>query len=171
MIVSNSSPLIYLAKLSLFDHLKKVYPQISIPVEVYAEVVVQGKKEGFWEVAVIEQLIEQGYIIVEKVSGERSGPLTAPQGLHLGEARAIQLCLQKKAKHILLDDKEAIEYAGLVGLQAVRTTRILLELVKRRQLSKGQFKQALVQLSKEGYFLTIEVYEYLLEEVEKYHRE
>ncbi len=165
MIVSNSSPLIFLAKLALFDPVKKLYPTILIPTEVHEEVIVHGKKEGFSEVLVLEKHLKEGYLKVVDV--KEKSTKNVPSGLHLGEVRAIQLCLEQKLKTILLDDKEAIAYARILGLEPIRTTRLLLELVKQKQLSKEQFTHALVRLSREGYFISLDVYTYLLEEVEK----
>jgi predicted nucleic acid-binding protein len=42
IVVADSSPLIILAKLSVFALLPKLYPRISIATEVYTEVVVAG---------------------------------------------------------------------------------------------------------------------------------
>jgi len=166
MIVSNSSPLIFLAKLGLFDPVKKLYQTIAIPAEVHEEVIARGKKEGFSDVMLLEKEIRDGYLKVLDVKEKNTKNI--PLGLHLGEVRAIQLCGEQKLKKILLDDKEAIAYARLLGLQPIRTTRLLLELVKQQHLSKEQFKHALIRLSQEGYFMTIDVYDYLLEEVEKH---
>lgn len=165
MIVSNSSPLIFLAKLALFDQVKKLYPAILIPPEVHDEVIVHGKKEGFSEVLVLEKHLKEGYLKIVDVKEKNTK--NVPSGLHLGEVRAIQLCLEQKLKMILLDDKEAIAYARILGLEPIRTTRLLFELTKNKHLPKEQFKDALIRLSQEGYFLTIDVYTYLLEEVEK----
>jgi predicted nucleic acid-binding protein len=41
-VVADSSPLIVLAKLNVFDLLPKLYPHVYISAEVYAEVVVAG---------------------------------------------------------------------------------------------------------------------------------
>ena len=41
-VVADSSPLIILAKLNVFDLLRKLYPHLFISADVYAEVVVAG---------------------------------------------------------------------------------------------------------------------------------
>jgi predicted nucleic acid-binding protein len=41
-VISNSSPLISLAKIETFDLLKQLYGSVTISAEVYAEVVVSG---------------------------------------------------------------------------------------------------------------------------------
>lgn len=50
-VVSNSSPLISLAKIQRFHLLKELFGEIIIPKNVYDEVVIKGKgKTGFHEV-------------------------------------------------------------------------------------------------------------------------
>ncbi len=49
--VSDSSPLIFLAKINCLDLLKKLFHKVSIPHQVYIDVVVEGKtKPGGKEV-------------------------------------------------------------------------------------------------------------------------
>lgn len=166
MIVSNSSPLIFLAKLNLFDNVKKLYKTVLIPQEVYDEVI--GKGHDFKEALILQGLLDAGFLRVVDVQTTERSEL---KSLHLGERKAIALCLQQKMKNILIDDKEAIEYCRLLGIDAIRTTRLLLEMVKQKLFTVEEFDDALVQLSAEGYFLTIEVYQYLMEAARTYEKQ
>ncbi|CAG0963865.1 MAG: hypothetical protein MPEBLZ_02775 [Candidatus Methanoperedens nitroreducens] len=59
MIVSNSTILIYLAKIGKLNLLKKLFTEVFIPVEVFNEVVVNGKEQ---------QHIEDGWMATSKAS-------------------------------------------------------------------------------------------------------
>ena len=161
MIISNSTPLIYLAKLNKFSLILKLYKKIIIPEEVYSEVVVKGKKMNKSEVVIIEELIENGSIEV-KEAGELKKDLIF---LHLGEAKAINLCLKNRLKDILIDDKEAYELCKLLNLNPIRTTAFLLMAVKNKLINKVDFRESLVKLSKEGYFMSAEVFQILIDAV------
>lgn len=163
MIISNSTPLIYLAKLNKLDLAIKIYKKIIIPQEVYNEVVLEGKKFNKKEVFLIENFINDKLIEI-KEGGELKKEM---ENIHIGEAKAINLCIKSQNKEILIDDKEAYEICKLLNLKPVRTTAFLLYCVKKNLISKYEFKELLIKLSKEGYFLSIEVFEFLLSEVEK----
>ncbi|MCK4731613.1 MAG: hypothetical protein KAT65_04060 [Methanophagales archaeon] len=57
MPVSDSSPLIYLAKTRRLHLLKELYGSIKIPPSVYNEVVVEGEKRGFEDAFRVKEVI------------------------------------------------------------------------------------------------------------------
>jgi len=159
--ISDSTPIIYLAKLNLLKLLKKIYSEILIPKEVYKEVVEEGKKSNQKEVLLIEEAINKKFIIVKKV--KKAKKFEQFSQLHDGEINTISLCLKLRKKEILVDDKDAYNICKLVGLKPIRTTAILLKFLKENFISFNEFKDLLKNLSKEGYFLDIETFEYLLD--------
>jgi len=54
MIVSNSGPLIHLAKIDRLNLLKELFGEVTIPLEVKLEVVDRGKDEGMADAFLIE---------------------------------------------------------------------------------------------------------------------
>ena len=66
MIISNSSPLIYLSKLNKLELLRKLFSKIIIPKQVYEEVVVKGRENKFLDYLKIENAINNNWIIVEE---------------------------------------------------------------------------------------------------------
>ncbi len=159
MIISNSTPLIYLAKLNKLNLVIDIYKKILIPEEVFSEVVLGGKELNKKEVILIEDLISQKVIEVKEVK-ELKRELNT---LHTGEAKAISLCLNEKIKDILIDDKEAYELCKILNLNPIRTTAFLLNCAKNKIISKEEFKENLINLSQEGYFMTADVFQYLLD--------
>jgi len=71
MIVSNSGPLIHLAKIDRLKLLKELFGEVIIPLEVRIEVVDRGKDEGMADAFLIESEIENGWILAEKSSNNK----------------------------------------------------------------------------------------------------
>ncbi|MBI4017306.1 MAG: hypothetical protein HY363_06465 [Candidatus Aenigmarchaeota archaeon] len=164
MIVSDSSPLIFIAKLGILPIVCKKYGAICIPEEVFNEVVVEGRKFRAQEIVEIEKAIAEKRIKVIRVEHVSKQEMS---GLHIGEQNAIALCKQKKISSLLVDDREAVLTCRLLGISAVRTTRVLLELMKDKLIKRERYEKFLRQLSEEGYFMTAEVYGELLKAGEK----
>ncbi|GAI58099.1 unnamed protein product [marine sediment metagenome] len=72
MIVSNSTPLIYLAKLGNLPLLRKLFDEVRVPSEVMAEIV-RGKGLGFEDAAVIEGAEE--WLKTVALGGNQKGEL------------------------------------------------------------------------------------------------
>ena len=67
MIVSNTTPLIYLAKIGKLDLLRILFKNIHIPKEVYNEIIV-GKKDKYIDALIIENEIKKKWIIVKDIN-------------------------------------------------------------------------------------------------------
>ena len=89
--ISNSSPIIYLAKLNKLVLLKKLFKKILIQNEVYKEVVEEGRKLAQKEVILIEEVINEKFIFVKEV--KKLQKFEKFSQLHEGEINAISLCL------------------------------------------------------------------------------
>jgi predicted nucleic acid-binding protein len=98
-VVADSSPLIVLAKLNLFDLLPKLYPHVYISAEVYAEVIVAGAGlPGAAHVA------SAGWIRSRADPESRVIVLAeAKFGIGAGELSAIILARELKAELALVD--------------------------------------------------------------------
>lgn len=120
--VSDSSPLIILAKLGCFDCLKTVFQRIFVSAEVYREVVVAGAGlPGSAEVA-RSDWIEQKEIQDRQALHD----LQQRHALGLGELSSLLLAKQLNATVVLMDDYGARKLARAEGLR-VRGTVGLLE--------------------------------------------
>ena len=121
IVVSNSSPLVYLAALSDIELLPKLFGKILIPPAVWREVVDQA--EGLPVCAAVEGALGKW---LEVVPLKQSVPVETLQsgGLHAGEAEVIQLAHEVDAGVLLIDDRAAVEYARSIGLAVVPTLAI-----------------------------------------------
>jgi predicted nucleic acid-binding protein len=87
IVVSNSSPLIALAKIDSFSFLQKVYGELFIPTEVYDEVVIAGAG-----LAGATETSEAQWIHVRRIKNSVDlAAATARFGLGAGELSAIIL--------------------------------------------------------------------------------
>jgi predicted nucleic acid-binding protein len=126
-VVADSSPLIVLAKLNVFDLLPKLYPHVYISAEVYAEVVVAGAGlPGASSVAKAE------WIEVKAI--QNPAELAAAESkfnIGVGELSTIILARELKAELTRVDDLRARRLAKREGLD-IRGAVGLLELLYLR---------------------------------------
>src|SRR3989338_4104826 len=156
--VSDATPLIHLSKINRVHYLKRLFEKIFIPKEIYEEVVVKGKKLNKKDVVLIEGMINENFIEVRDAASKAEIP-----NLHAGEMKAIALCKELKIKTLIIDEKEGYDAAGLMGLNPLRTTTLLLMLLDKNVIKFPEYKESLLNLSGSGYFLSAETYERLLE--------
>ena len=124
-VVSNSGPLINLAKVGQFALLQDLFQHITIPPEVFEEVVVRGVGQpGAGETHTAPWIVRGGLD-----RSDIADILTAE--LDRGEAEAIALALQEKADWLLIDERVGRRFAQRVGLKVKGTLGILLEGMRR----------------------------------------
>ena len=95
-VVSNTTPLISLLKLSRLSILREIYTEISIPFAVYQEIE-QGKNKDYYL-----DLAEVRWINIIKIKD--SNALKYFLELDAGEAEAIVLATELKADLLLMDE-------------------------------------------------------------------
>jgi len=118
--ISNTSPLIVLAKSSYLKILRKIFKRVIIPDAVFNEIF---RKEDVTSHKV-KELINFGFIQTKKVKNkELVDFINADIGL--GEAEAIVLSLQLNSEYILLDDYKARIYAKERSLNVIGTLGLI----------------------------------------------
>ena len=110
-IVSNATPLIYLAKAGRLDLLKAVFGEVYIPEEVKIEVVDRGKQLGETDAYLIEKAISEGWLKVLETE-----LIEIPIKLEPGEAAALSLAKKLKIGEVLIDEASARVAARLLDL-------------------------------------------------------
>src|ERR1700730_3659991 len=114
-VVSNSGPLINLAKAGQFALLQNLFQNITIPPEVFDEIVVRGVGKPGAEETCTAQWIARGILERPDIAN-----LLAAE-LDRGEAEAIALALQEKADWLLIDERVGRRFAQQVGLKVKGT--------------------------------------------------
>jgi hypothetical protein len=156
LVVSNSSPIIHLAKIGKLDLLSMYYGQLLVPQAVWQECTTAstGRDE-------IEHIRCASWINTVKIH-DRIVTLLR-HDIDQGEAEAIALAIERKASLLLLDDAEAREKARLYYLPVTGTVGVLLRAHKEGLIPS--FRDVLRYLSLSGFWLNPKLAEKLIAEV------
>jgi predicted nucleic acid-binding protein len=156
-IVSNSTPLIHLAKIGQLELLHNFFGNILIPQAVFDECVIEGYEH---EDAIL--IAQAKWLFIESVTNHHLVKLLNAD-LDKGESEAITLSLEQSADLLLLDDGDARNKAKLYGIQHTGTIGILLRAKKVGKIDSLQTE--LDKLKDTGVWLNPNLYEKLLQEV------
>lgn len=155
-VVSNSSPLIHLAKIDRLSLLPTFFREILVPEAVYQECVeVEGHPEGR------KQIKQADWINVLNIEN-KSLKKALSRMLDVGEAEAIVLALEESADLILLDEYEARGVAREFDLHITGVIGILL-----RANAEGRIKrigEEFQRLRETGFWISDELYKEILQE-------
>jgi len=162
-IVSNATPLIYLAKIKKYSLLKSLFGKIIISQEVKIEIVDEGKKLKQQDELLIEREIEVGFIEVMKVEKLLETSLE----LELGELSTLSLAKKLKIDEVLIDETLGRSAAGIIGLVPKGTLYVLLKNLKLKEITFDDFLNILNELLESGFRLKEEIYIKVIEEAKK----
>ena len=143
-VVSNTTPIISLQKLSMLNILKELYGKIIIPKAVYEEVEYGKGKEYYQNLAKID------WIEIQEIQSIHS--LKYFLDLDAGEAEAIVLATETNADLIIIDEKLGRYHAKHANLKVTGTIGVLLK-AKSNGLIK-QIKPLLFELMKKDVWLS-----------------
>jgi predicted nucleic acid-binding protein len=161
-VVSNSIPLIYLAKVNKLDLLKPLFTEVFIPQEVKNEVVDKGKMLGKKDAYIVEKAITAGWLKVLTTD-----TVAVSIEIDPGEIAALSLAKKLKLKEVLIDESSARAAARLLDLTPRGTLFILLKALQKEEIDQDEFPEVLNQLLKEGFRLKEEVYLEALKEAKR----
>ena len=118
-IVSNTTPLISLLKLSRIELLKKLYDEIYIPRAVFHEIEL-GKTKKYYK-----DLSKVNWIKIKEIQDKTAVKYFLD--LDAGEAEVIVLASEIKADLVILDEKLGRFYAKHAELKVTGTVGVLLK--------------------------------------------
>ena len=152
-VVSDSSPLITLAKIGRLSLLPQLYQAIMITPQVYDEVVVSGAGlAGSAEVAISK------WIDIRSVKNPADLAVARQEfGLGIGELSAIRLGMEANADLVLIDEVKARKIATEHGLAILGCVGILEDAFSLRLLS--DLTQAYRQLLSTGAYVDPKILE------------
>jgi predicted nucleic acid-binding protein len=128
IVISNSSPIIALARIQRIDILKRLFGKVYIPQIVYEEVVPKGKYRQQDEI--IRQAIAD---FIEVCHPKTNYPFT--RTLEEGERGVLNLALDLHPDILIIDDRKARNEAQELGLTAMLAlTSDILKQAEERQL-------------------------------------
>lgn len=146
VVISNSSPIIHLAKIGRLNLLERLYRCILVPEKVYLECTetVHYHKE-------VELIAQAAWIKRHSIENGRLFNLLYTE-IDAGEAEALVLALEQKADLLLLDDQEARSMARKLGLPVTGTLGMLLKAKNEGMINA--FAEDLQKLQRSGFWLS-----------------
>ena len=123
IVVTNSEPLMALAKLGLLDLLGQLYGKVYMPGAVYDEAVLRGEEGGFSDSLQVKLAVQRKQLIVKEVKHPRADVAELP--LNEGEKAALSLALENNANLVLLDDMLARSEAQTLGFSVKGTLGVI----------------------------------------------
>lgn len=169
MIVSDSTPLIYLAKLGHLQLLQELFVEVRISAEVMKEIV-RGKQQGFGDAMTIENAASVGWLKVIGLSATQRRRLSKFRQMFpdISEADASALVLAKDHKAPLcMDDNRAIRAAEILKLKHVGTLGIILLSVKRKLMRRDQAEGLILSLPEHGFYIGPDLLSEFLKQLRK----
>jgi len=125
IVVTNSGPLMALAKLGLLHLLSQLYGKVDMPEAVYDEVVLSGRAQGYSDSLPVKLAIQRKQLVVKKVNKLKDEIAELP--LHRGEKQVLCLALESQADLVLLDDMLARNEARALGISVKGTLGVVVK--------------------------------------------
>lgn len=154
-VVSNTTPLIALLKISRLDILRELFTEISIPRAVYQEIEAGKNKEYFQDVSRLN------WIHIVEIHDKSA--LKYFLDLDAGESEAIVLATELEAGLLLMDEKLGRFHAKHAGLRVTGTIGVLIK-AKKQGLVKA-IKPLLYELKSKGIWIKENLISEILKEV------
>ncbi len=170
--VSNTSPLIWLAKIGKLSILKELFGEVLISEQSYKEAVEKGLEEGFSDALVIKDACDLGWIKVKHLS-ERQVELCQKITrhsfeLHLGEAQAIVLAREiGKDALLLMDDSSGRAFAETWGLKVKGTLYVIMTALRSELLDNAEANETVLTLVRKGFRIESKLLARTIQEIEK----
>ncbi|MBU2477280.1 hypothetical protein KKG83_07475 [Candidatus Micrarchaeota archaeon] len=166
LIVNDAMVLIHLAKITLLEKSCDYFGKVLIPEMVFDETVKAGKKKGFDDAMLIEEIIKKGKIKVKKIKKKDFVKRVHNFNVFGGEAEAVALYWQEQANLMASDDDNVRRKKELLEISLIGTPSIILALFAAKKIKPEKARQSINKLRKIGWFSN-EVLDRILLEVEK----
>ena len=160
-VVSDSSPLNYLALLSDFDLLRQIYGTLVIPPEVHREVVERGAAYPVGQA--VTAALGDWIVVAEAPNSSQVVSLRQEHRLDLGESQAILVAENLGKTPLLMDERRGVRCARSRGITVIRTPMIYADAKLLGLISSVRIK--LDDLRSQGFRLSDRHYDLILKEL------
>ena len=171
-VISDTSPLIWLAKVSKITLLKALFAEVLIPQEVYIEAVEKGLQGGFTDANIIKECINEGWIKLSKLNFKDQSMLQKISEhafeIHSGEAQAIVLANEMKLL-LLMDEPAGRAFAEAWGLKVKGIIYVIISALRKGFISETDAKETVLKMVTKGFRLEPTLLARLIIEIENYH--
>ena len=170
--VSNTSPLIWLAKIGKLNLLKDLFGIVLVSEESYKEAVEIGLEEGYSDALVIKDAFDRGWIKVERLNEKQVAAcqkiMRHSFELHEGEVKAIVLAREiGKETLLLMDDSSGRAFAETWGLKVKGVIYVIITAMRNDLLDKAEAKDAVLNLVVKGFRIEPKFLAKIVQEIEK----
>ena len=153
IVVSNTTPLIYLSKADKLHILKNLFGNVHIPTEVYREAVKSGLSKGYSDAQRIDAAckdwiivkpasVDLGLVLVQNM-GKHLDIEKMLTGIHAGEVEAISLAMELGAELLVADDRAVIRFVlsvpSLFKFKVIGTGDVLNTALDRGIISQNDY--------------------------------
>lgn len=153
-VVSNSGPLIHMARAGHFDLFQLLYGRLLIPPSVYQEVAIRGRRQ-----AGSRELLRAKWI--RRRRPRRMDLVAALRAfLGRGEAEAIALTAERKGTLLLIDEIHGRRVAREMGILVVGTLGVLLQGYRNNHVP--DLEAAIARMRERGTWIDDEIVEVIL---------
>ncbi|MHA1363742.1 MAG: DUF3368 domain-containing protein [Candidatus Freyarchaeota archaeon] len=157
-LIFNATPLIYLAKAGLIEHVGKLPEKKYLPKSVYDEVVTKGKERGLSDAFRVDKLVEEGVIEIKSPSDKKfTKRLLRNQKIHLADAEVMTLA-RELDEIALMDDEESRAMANLEKISNHGTVYLMFRFLWKGLITKKEFVNSLNRMIREGWRCSVELY-------------
>lgn len=165
-LVFDSTPLIYLAKVSVIGFIRNIPEKKFISPGVYREVVIRGKERGESDAFLIEDLIKKDVFEVREVKDRKLLRKLHKSPLHLADIETLALAGELEGTAIM-DEKLGRVIADIEGVENRGTIFILFRLLKLGLLDKKGLREKLDEMIEGGWRCSTGLYAVILKELER----
>jgi len=170
--VSNTSPLIWLAKIGKLNLLRDLFDIILISEETYKEAVEVSLQEGHSDALVIKEACDQGWIKVERLNEKQVAIcqkiMQHSFELHEGEVKAIVLAREiGKDTLLLMDDSSGRAFAESWGLKVKGVLFVIIAAIRNDLLDNDEAKEGVLNLVSKGFRIEPKFLAKIIHEIEK----
>jgi len=159
VVITDSTVLIYLAKLGDLDYLDELFEEGYLSETVYEETVTRGQAEQYTDALQIEQATEQ-LLDVRSLEPEvevRANEIQSSSGLERGECTAIALAEDEGAR-CLTDDHAARKTAESLDIDVGGTLYVLLEALDDGRIGFQEYADKLDELIEKDFRMSASLY-------------
>lgn len=143
-VISNTSPLIGLAKINRLDILQQLFKTIVIPQAVYNEFL----KYCPYAEAQYFQTACDSFITVLTVDNM----MEFKRNLDLGESEVLTLALSEQTDIVLIDDRKAFNEAKELNIKTA-STHVVLKMAETKGFIEN-YQVLIAQLAEKGFFIS-----------------
>jgi predicted nucleic acid-binding protein len=163
LVVSDTSPILNLSLIDRLSLIREQFATVTIPKGVLEELRVGENLPGSKKIL---DALDAKWLQVEEVQDSAMLRILK-RGLDAGEAEAIALALENRAKWILLDESEARRIAKDLGLKVTGALGILLRAYRQKRIPSLRTEMERLR-GKAGFFISDHLFEDLLKQSQSF---